>query len=97
MNIKTTPDNSVVEYYVLVRDKMWSDSIVAGYGESMLATLVMSPSAGSWQLTAANEAVWSGLSPKTEYVCHIVVNAFNNVVACRTNSNKCSALFLGVC
>lgn len=73
VNIKTTPDSSVVEYYVLVRDKAWSDSIISGYGESMLATLVMSPSAGSWHLTAANEAVWSGLSPKTEYVCHIVV------------------------
>ena len=35
VNIKTTPDNSVVEYYVLVRDKMWSDSIVAGYDDLM--------------------------------------------------------------
>ena len=74
VNIKTMPDSSVVDYYILVRDKEWSDSIVAGYGESMLATLVTYPSAGSWQLTGANEAVWSGLEPSTEYICHIVVN-----------------------
>ncbi len=74
VNIKTTPDSSVTEYFILVRDKAWSDGIIAGYGESMLATLVTYPSAGSWQLTAANEAVWSGLNPNTEYICHIVVN-----------------------
>ena len=74
VNIKTVPDSSVVDYYILVRDKEWSDGIVAGYGESMLATLVTYPSAGSWQLTGANEAVWSGLEPSTEYICHIVVN-----------------------
>lgn len=74
VNIKTVPDSSVVDYYILVRDKAWSDSIVAGYGESMLATLVAYPSAGSWNLTGANEAVWSGLEPSTEYICHILVN-----------------------
>ena len=73
VKIKTTPDSSVVEYFVYVRDKAWSDSIVEGYGETMLQTLVTSPSAGSWQLTAANEAVWGNLNPNTEYVCHIVV------------------------
>ena len=74
VNIKTTPDSSVVDYYILVRDKAWSDGIVAGYGESMLATLVAYPSAGSWNLTGPNEAVWSGLEPNTEYICHILVN-----------------------
>ena len=74
VKIKTTPDSSVVDYYILVRDKAWSDSIVEGYGESMLATLVTYPSAGSWQLTGANEAVWGGLNPNTESICHIVVN-----------------------
>jgi hypothetical protein len=74
VKIKTTPDSNVVDYYILVRDKAWSDSIVADYGESMLATLVTYPSAGSWQLTGANEAVWGGLNPNTEYICHIVVN-----------------------
>ena len=74
VNIKTVPDSSVVDYYILVRDKAWSDSIIAGYGESMLATLVAYPSAGSWNLTGANEAVWSGLEPNTEYICHILVN-----------------------
>ena len=74
VNIKTTPDANVVDYYILVRDKAWSDGIISGYGESMLATLVSYPSAGSWHLTEANEAVWSGLSPNVEYVCHILVN-----------------------
>ena len=74
VNIKTVPDSSVVGYYILVRDKAWSDSIVADYGESMLATLVAYPNAGSWNLTGANEAVWSGLEPNTEYICHILVN-----------------------
>ena len=74
VKIKTTPDSSVVDYYILVRDKAWSDGIVAGYGESMLATLVTYPSSGAWQLTGANEAVWGGLDPNTEYICHIVVN-----------------------
>ena len=74
VKIKTTPDSNVVDYFILVKDKAWSDSIVAGYGESMLATLVTYPSAGSWQLTGANEAVWGGLNPNTEYICHIVVN-----------------------
>ena len=74
VNIKTTPDSSVVDYYILVRDKAWSDGIIAGYGESMLATLVAYPSSGSWNLTGPNEAVWSGLEPNTEYICHILVN-----------------------
>ena len=74
VKIKTTPDSNVVDYYILVRDKAWSDSIVAGYGESMLATLVSRPSSGSWNLTGANEAVWGDLDPNTEYICHIVVN-----------------------
>ena len=73
VKIKTTPDSNVVDYYILVRDKAWSDSIVAGYGESMLATLVTRESSGAWQLTGANEAVWGGLDPNTEYICHIVV------------------------
>ncbi len=74
VKIKTTPDSNVVDYFILVRDKAWSDSIVAGYGESMLATLVTYPSSGAWQLSSANEAVWGGLNPNTEYICHIVVN-----------------------
>ena len=73
VNIKTTPDSSVTSYYVYVRDKAWSDGIVEGYGESMLATLVKYPNAGAWILTDANEAVWSGLMPETEYICHVLV------------------------
>ncbi len=73
VNITTTPDSSVASYYVLVRDKAWSDGIVEGYGESMLATLVKYPTAGSWVLTGANEAVWGDLMPETEYICHVLV------------------------
>ena len=73
VKIKTTPDSEVSEYYVLVRDKVWSDGIIEGYGESMLQTLVERESSGSWRLTAANEQVWSGLAPSTEYICHVLV------------------------
>ena len=73
VTVKTTPDSSVTSYYVYVRDKAWSDGIVAGYGESMLATLVKYPNAGAWNLTAANEAVWGDLLPDTEYICHVLV------------------------
>lgn len=74
VKIMTTPDSNVVDYFILVKDKAWSDSIVADYGETMLATLVTYPNSGAWQLTGANEAVWGGLNPNTEYICHIVVN-----------------------
>ena len=73
VNIITTPDSSVTEYYVLVRDKAWSDGIVEGYGESMLGQLLKWPTSGAWILTDANEAVWSGLLPETEYICHVLV------------------------
>lgn len=73
VNIKTTPDSSVASYYVLVRDKAWSDGIVAGYGESMLGQLLKWDTSGAWILTGANEAVWGGLMPETEYICHVLV------------------------
>ncbi len=72
VNIKATPDSDVQEYLVLVKDKVWSDDIVAGHGESMLATLV-SRSGESWRLNSAKEAVWSGLLPNTDYICHVLV------------------------
>ena len=74
VNIKTTPDAVVSEYYVYVRDKAWSDDIVENNGgESMLARLITWESAGSWVLTTNNEQVWAGLIPSTEYYCHILV------------------------
>lgn len=74
VNIKSTPDSTIEEYYILVRDKAWSDEIAdnPAYGESMLAVLVKYPSAGSWHLSEANESVWAGLIPSTEYYCHVV-------------------------
>ena len=73
VEIMTQPDDTVVEYYVYVRDKMWSDSIVDGYGETMLLSLVKNPNAGSWHLTDDHCDVWNGLTPETDYYCHIVV------------------------
>ena len=73
VTIMTEPDSTVSEYYVYVRDKVWSDGIVSGYGESMLQTLVKNPSAGSWHLTDDNYDTWGGLTPETTYYCHIVV------------------------
>lgn len=73
VTISTTPDDTVVEYYVLVKDKAWVDSILAAYDESMLTTLVKYPSAGSWHLTDANEQEWGGLLPATDYWCMLVI------------------------
>ncbi len=73
VEIMTQPDDTVVEYYVYVRDKMWSDSIVDGYGESMLLNLVKNPNAGSWHLSDDHCDTWGGLTPETDYYCHIVV------------------------
>ena len=73
VTINTTPDSSVASYYVLVRDKAWFDGIVEGYGESMLGQLLKWDTSGAWILTGANEAVWGGLIPETEYICHVLV------------------------
>ena len=73
VTIKTTPDSSVTSYYVYVRDKEWSDGIVAGYGESMLGQLLKWDTSGAWILSTTNEAVWSDLLPETEYICHVLV------------------------
>ena len=73
VTIKTTPDSSVTSYYVYVRDKEWSDGIVAGYGESMLGQLLKWDTSGAWILSTTNEAVWSDLLPETDYICHVLV------------------------
>ena len=72
VTIMTEPDENVVDYYVYVRDKAWADGIIAGYGESMLMTLVKNPSAGAWHLTDDNYDTWGGLTPETAYYCHIL-------------------------
>ena len=73
VKIKTTPDATVSQYYVLVRDKEWSDYNLEYYGESMLASLVKHPNAGAWFLVTGNEATWDGLLVSTDYYCHILV------------------------
>jgi hypothetical protein len=77
VKISTTPDSSVKSYYLYVRDKAWYDSIISGYGESMLMTLIKYPSAGSWYLSGSNTDTWSGLIPSTEY-CIGVLAVDNN-------------------
>lgn len=73
VTIKTTPDSNVASYYVLVRDKAWSDGIIADYGESMLGQLLKWDTSGAWILSTTNEAVWSNLIPETVYICHVLV------------------------
>lgn len=73
VTVTTTPSDSVNEYWVYVRDKVWAESIIGSYGESMLQSLVKNPTAGAWHLTAANEQVWEGLAPSTEYYCMVVI------------------------
>lgn len=73
VEIMTQPDDTVVEYYVYVRDQAWSQSIIDGYGESMLLNLVKNPNAGAWHLTDDHCDTWAGLTPETPYYCHIVV------------------------
>ena len=65
--ITATPDASIAQYYIYVRDRSWADSIISGYGESMLQNLVKNPNAGAWNLTEAYEGLWEGLSANTEY------------------------------
>lgn len=73
VTVSTTPDDSVLEYYVLVRDKATVDSIIADYGESMMIAAIKSPNAYKWHLTEANEQTWGELTPATEYSCCVVV------------------------
>ena len=65
--ITATPDASIVQYYIYVRDRSWADNVISSYGESMLQNLVKYPSAGAWNLTEAYEGLWEGLSANTEY------------------------------
>lgn len=67
ITINSTPDSDVMNYYIYVRDKAWYDTIISGYGEGMLATLIKHESAGSWFLTGENTQTWSGLLPVTDY------------------------------
>lgn len=71
VTIQTTPNANVVDYYIYVRDKSWTDGILGAYNEN---TLISTVKKASWHLNSANEATWSGLSPDTEYYCHVVIS-----------------------
>lgn len=72
VTIATTPDTNILEYYVYVRDKAWTDGIIGGYGEGMLATLIKSSNAGAWRFNSANESTWGGLTPAVTYNCMVL-------------------------
>lgn len=69
VNVKTTPDADVREYYVWVCSKANIDKYIEVGGESILNTLIKNAASGSWHLNGANNAVWSGLVPNTVYQC----------------------------
>lgn len=79
VTIKTTPTSNIPEYYVYVKEVAWTESIINGYGESMLSTLIKraatteDPSViHAWKLTTANEQEWGDLVPNTAYDCLVL-------------------------
>ena len=73
VTVSTTPEAFVVEYYVWVDSQAKVDYYIqAGGGESILNSLIKNSLSGSWHLTAANEGVWGGLTPETDYLCMIL-------------------------
>lgn len=95
VTIRTTPDDSVTEYYVYVNTRTWVDGIVGQYGQSMLNTLVKYPSSYAWHLTARNEDTWKGLTPDTNYCCLVLVKDRSEAEALFIYDFKTSAKHLG--
>ena len=70
VNISTTPDSTVAEYYVWVETQANINYYVqVGGSESFLNSLIKNANAGSWHLTEANENTWENLTPDTDYYC----------------------------
>ncbi len=70
VTIATTPDSTVAEYYVWVDSKANIEYYVSvGGSESFLNSLIKNANSGSWHLTQANEQMWEGLTPDTDYYC----------------------------
>ena len=94
VTVSTTPDASVAEYYVWVDSQAKVDYYIqAGGGESILTSLIKNSLSGSWHLTAANEGVWGGLTPETDYLCMVYLldnkgNELMQKVEFRTSSKQ---------
>lgn len=71
VTVSTTPDDTVTEYYVWIDSQAKVDYYIQVGGESILNSLIKNPNSGSWHLTTANEGVWSGLTPETDYLCMV--------------------------
>lgn len=71
VTVSTTPDDTVKEYYVWIDSQAKVDYYIQVGGESILNSLIKNPNSGSWHLTTANEGVWSGLTPETDYLCMV--------------------------
>ena len=70
ITIATTPESSVVEYYVWVETKANIEYYVnVGGSETFLNSLIKNANSGSWHLTSANEQTWERLTPDTDYYC----------------------------
>lgn len=73
VKIATTPDSSISQYFVYVRDQYWYDEMYDQYGESMVKRLITyENNLETWRLSSSNEGVWTGLTPKTDYYIGIV-------------------------
>ena len=71
VTVSTTPDAAVTEYYVWIDSQAKVDYYIQVGGESILNSLIKDSRSGSWHLTTANEDVWSGLTPDTDYLCMV--------------------------
>lgn len=92
VKIKTTPDANVSRYYIYVATTEWTEQIIAGYGETMLADLIVRhhSNMGIEPYTQTNEMLCSDLKASTDYFC--LVLAMDNKDAQVLFKNKFTTL-----
>lgn len=95
VKIETTPDTTVAEYYVWVRSVADYDYYVSAGGEAIIYSLIQREDSGSWKLSAANEGVYGGLTPETDYYCLIFVKDNKGAQALSKISFRTTAKTLG--